>query len=41
LCACALGDTIGEAQNKAYRLVRNIDWDNAYFRTDIGYKAIK
>lgn len=41
LCACALGDTIGEAQNKAYRLVRNIGWDNAYFRTDIGYKAIK
>jgi phosphoribosylamine--glycine ligase len=40
LCACALGDTIAEAQNKAYRLVRNIDWDNVYYRTDIGFKAI-
>ncbi|MGJ0482985.1 MAG: phosphoribosylamine--glycine ligase [Methylomicrobium sp.] len=40
LCACALGDTIAEAQNKAYRLVRDIDWDNVYFRTDIGFKAI-
>jgi phosphoribosylamine--glycine ligase len=40
LCACALGDTIAEAQNKAYRLVRHIDWDNVYYRTDIGFKAI-
>ncbi|MGR8979080.1 MAG: phosphoribosylamine--glycine ligase [Gammaproteobacteria bacterium] len=40
LCVCALGDTIEEAQNKAYRLVRDIDWKNVYFRTDIGYKAI-
>ena len=40
LCACALGDTIAEAQNRAYRLVRNIDWDNVYYRTDIGFKAL-
>ncbi|MEC4747664.1 phosphoribosylamine--glycine ligase [Methylomicrobium sp. Wu6] len=40
LCACALGDTIAEAQNKAYRLVRDIDWDNVYYRSDIGFKAI-
>jgi len=40
LCACALGDTVAEAQNKAYRLVRAIDWDNVYYRNDIGFKAI-
>jgi phosphoribosylamine---glycine ligase len=41
LCACALGDTIKEAQAKAYELVKDIHWDNAYYRTDIGFKAIK
>jgi len=35
-----LGDTVAEAQNNAYRLVRAIDWDNVYYRTDIGFKAI-
>ncbi len=40
LCVCALGDTILEAQAKAYGLTKNIHWDNAYYRTDIGYKAI-
>lgn len=41
LCACALGSDIKEAQQKAYRLTRQISWDNAYYRTDIGSKAIK
>jgi len=40
LCACALGDTIAEAQKKAYRIVQNIEWENVYYRTDIGFKAI-
>jgi len=40
LCVCALGDNIQEAQSKAYSLVKAIHWDNAYYRTDIGYKAI-
>ena len=40
LCVCALGDNIQEAQDKAYSLVKAIHWDNAYYRTDIGYKAI-
>ena len=40
LCVCALGDNIQEAQAKAYSLVKSIHWDNAYYRTDIGYKAI-
>jgi phosphoribosylamine---glycine ligase len=41
LCVCALGDTIAEAQTKAYQQVKNIHWDNAYYRTDIGFKAIR
>jgi len=40
LCICALGGTIQEAQANAYRLAEGIRWDNAYYRTDIGYKAI-
>jgi len=40
LCVCALGDNIQEAQAKAYSLVKAIHWDNAYYRTDIGHKAI-
>jgi phosphoribosylamine--glycine ligase len=41
LCACALGQDIKEAQSKAYALTNNIHWDNVYYRTDIGFKAIK
>ena len=41
LCACALGDSIREAQIKAYELTHRIQWDNVYYRTDIGFKAIK
>ncbi|MDD2658836.1 MAG: phosphoribosylamine--glycine ligase [Methylococcales bacterium] len=41
LCVCALGHDIQEAQTKAYALAGNIHWDNIYYRTDIGFKAIK
>jgi len=40
LCATALGDTVTEAQQKAYELARQIDWEDIYYRTDIGYRAI-
>ena len=40
LCACALGNSVAEAQQAAYTLVNKIKWDNVYFRTDIGYRAI-
>jgi phosphoribosylamine--glycine ligase len=40
LCACALGETIADAQNKAYELCQQIDWQDVYYRTDIGFKAI-
>ena len=41
LCACALGDSIKDAQTKAYELAKQIRWNGIYYRTDIGFKAIK
>jgi phosphoribosylamine--glycine ligase len=41
LCACALGADIQTAQTNAYALARQIDWNTIYYRTDIGFKAIK
>ena len=40
LCAVALGDSVTEAQKAAYDLVDKINWDNVYYRTDIGYRAV-
>jgi phosphoribosylamine--glycine ligase len=40
LCAVGLGDSVGEAQARAYDLVRQIHWDGIYYRTDIGHRAI-
>lgn len=40
LCATALGVSMRDAQNKAYELVQQIDWNGAYYRDDIGFKAI-
>ncbi|MDT8321062.1 MAG: phosphoribosylglycinamide synthetase C domain-containing protein, partial [Xanthomonadales bacterium] len=41
LCVCALGDGVGAAQAEAYRTCRQIHWDGAFYRKDIGYRAIK
>ncbi len=40
LCVCALGETVGVAQKKAYGLVDQIHWEAMYYRTDIGYRAM-
>ncbi len=40
LCATALGATVAEAQNLAYNLAKRVHWEGAYYRTDIGYRAI-
>jgi phosphoribosylamine--glycine ligase len=40
LCAVSLGDNIRQAQQNAYALIADIDWPGAYYRTDIGYKAL-
>ncbi|MEW7977320.1 MAG: phosphoribosylamine--glycine ligase [Candidatus Sedimenticola endophacoides] len=40
LCATALGESVTEAQARAYELTRAIDWDGVYYRGDIGYRAV-
>ena len=39
LCVTALGDTIAQACDKAYTQVKTIDWEDAYYRRDIGHRA--
>lgn len=41
LCVCALGRTVAQAQNRAYEQVRSIHWDGVYYRSDIGYRAVR
>jgi phosphoribosylamine--glycine ligase len=41
LCVTALGDTVADARDKAYAQIQNIKWDGAYYRHDIGYRAIE
>ncbi len=40
LCATALGTNVTEAQAAAYDLLKQIDWNNVYYRRDIAYRAI-
>ncbi|MAJ70250.1 MAG: phosphoribosylamine--glycine ligase [Alteromonadaceae bacterium TMED7] len=40
LCATALGNSVTEAQQQAYQLVKAIDWKDVYFRNDIAYRAM-
>jgi phosphoribosylamine--glycine ligase len=40
LCATALGESVGAAQQQAYQLAEKIDWKGCFYRTDIGYRAI-
>ena len=40
LCATSLGKDLKDAQNRAYSLVNEIEWDGSYFRTDIGFKGL-
>jgi phosphoribosylamine--glycine ligase len=40
LCVTALGSNTKEAKEKAYQLVKSIKWEKAYFRRDIGYRAL-
>lgn len=41
LCVCALGETVASARTHAYELVRNIHWEGAYYRSDIGHRAVR
>ncbi len=40
LCVTALGNSVADAQQKAYRVVKQIHWPDAFYRTDIGYRAV-
>lgn len=40
LCVTALGESVGQAQKRAYEAVANIRFDGMQFRKDIGYRAI-
>lgn len=40
LCATALGDSVGNAQENAYALAAKVDWQGCFYRKDIGYRAI-
>ncbi len=40
LCATALGNSVTEAQQKAYELADKISWDGMFCRKDIAYRAI-
>ena len=40
LCVTALGNTVGEAQQKAYELADKVSWTGMFCRRDIGYRAI-
>lgn len=40
LCATALGNTVSEAQARVYQLTEKIQWQDAFYRKDIAYRAI-
>ncbi|HAV2278959.1 TPA: phosphoribosylamine--glycine ligase [Serratia marcescens] len=40
LCVTALGDTVAQAQQRAYQLAEGIQWTGSFCRKDIGYRAI-
>ena len=40
LCVTALGNTVAEAQDRAYKMIVSVNWKDMYYRTDIGYRAI-
>ena len=35
-----IGDNVSQAQSEAYQACGEIDWDGAFIRNDIGYRAI-
>jgi phosphoribosylamine--glycine ligase len=41
LCATAMGKTVAAAQQAAYRLAGNVNWEGVFMRNDIGWRAIQ
>ncbi|HIH4849331.1 TPA: phosphoribosylamine--glycine ligase [Morganella morganii] len=40
LCVTALGEDIAQAQKQAYAALKHIHWNDAFCRSDIGYRAV-
>ncbi len=40
LCVCALGDSVADAQHRAYGAVAGVSWHGEFHRHDIGWRAI-
>jgi phosphoribosylamine--glycine ligase len=40
LCAVGAGTTVRAARDAAYALVRKVSWDGAFYRADIGHRAV-
>lgn len=40
LCATSLGEHVADAQAQAYAVAKKISWQDHFYRTDIGYRAI-
>lgn len=40
LCATALGNSVFEAQQQAFKLAEQIQWVGRFYRRDIGYRAV-
>jgi len=41
LCVTALGEDVRDAQQRAYQTVAQVGFENAYYRRDIGYRALE
>lgn len=41
LCITGLGNSITEACEKVYNAISSIEWEESFYRSDIGYRAIK
>jgi phosphoribosylamine-glycine ligase len=41
LCVTALADSVRQAQQKAYQVIKGIQFDGMQYRSDIGFRAIK
>ena len=40
LCVTALGDSVSAAQQRAYQVTEGITWKDAFYRRDIGHRAV-
>ena len=40
-CVTALADTVKAAQQRAYEVAKDIHFDGAQYRKDIGFRAIR